>query len=314
MKAMREWGYDLYRVPYDIEGISQVCKRNKLQVFDLWMKDGWVYFYAPVMDRRVCQRVFSKGELLRTTGIIGFLFSQMRKPRRIIALVISILTIVVCSNLIYSIQLRGSSTLLEQKIKTYLTEQNIKTPMRKLSTVQFRELEQDLKEHFFEEIEWINLRNQGSAYFIDYVGRVKASVKPKSSQPLIAYKSGVIARFDVKRGVKVVKEFDFVKEGDILVTSDLLDSKNEVETTYVEGAVYAYTQTVIEAQMKENRLTAFHKSFAFFQLLFDCRLQISKELQEDETIETENILQFEREQGTIKMKIQYTLFENITHP
>ncbi len=314
MKAMREWGYDLYRVPYDIEEISQICKQQRLQVFDLWMKDGWVYFYAPVMDRRVCQRMFRNGELVRTTGIIGFLFAQLRKPRRIAAIAASVLTILVCSNLIYTIQLRGSSTILEEKIQTYLTAQNIATPMRKLSAEKLRDLEQDLKEHFFEEIEWINLRNQGSVYFIDYVGRVKASVKPKSSQPLIAYKSGVIAKFDVKRGVKMVKEFDFVNVGDVLITSDLLDSKNEIETTYVEGAVYAYTQTIIEAKIKENALTSFHKSFAFFQLLFDCRLQISKELQEDESIETENILLFASEQGTIKMKIQYTLFENITHP
>ena len=45
-----------------------------------------------------------------------------------------------------------------------------------------------------------------------------------------------------------------------------------------------------------------------------CRSQIAEQLQEDEKIIKENVLLFDRNAGTITMKIHYTLLEDLTRP
>ena len=46
----------------------------------------------------------------------------------------------------------------------------------------------------------------------------------------------------------------------------------------------------------------------------DCRGQIAQQLQADEKIIKENVLLFDRNAGTITMKIHYTLLEDLTRP
>ena len=206
MKRMREWGYDLYRVDTSINDLIRSCKIHNLQIFDIWMKEEHVYFSAPIVDRRKILNSFHQIEFIKTTGMFGFLAQQLKKPRRMIGIFTSVITIFICSNTIFTIQIRGSSQLLEQKINDYLVEEELTAPLKKFSLQQFQQAEQKLKQTFFEDIEWINLSRVGGAYFIDYVPRKKESPKPKTSDPLIAHQSGIVARFELKRGVKLVKE------------------------------------------------------------------------------------------------------------
>ena len=62
-----------------------------------------------------------------------------------------------------------------------------------------------------------------------------------------------------------------------------------------------------------HRISPLHDALAFFRLLMDCRSQIAEQLQEDEKIIKENVLLFDRNAGTITMKIHYTLLRGIRH-
>lgn len=314
MKAMREWGYDEYVIRQPVDMLVRASRYSDLRLFDVFVHGDEIRFFAPVIDRHKIHQALPAAQYVKTTGILGFLLRQFTKPRRIIGIVTSVLIILLANRMVFAVTIRGSSRVLDDRIRQYLSQQGIDIPMYRLSLEEFHQLEQDLKETFFDDIEWINLRRIGSAYFIDYVERIHKYPKPKGMEPLIAYQSGIIARFELKRGVKVVKEFDFVKPGDILVTSEIVATDNEIHHTYVEGKVYAYTQHIVTASMKPNGLSKLHPAFGFFQMLFDCRRQIAQKLQEDESIVNENILLFENKAGRINMKIHYTLLEDITHP
>ena len=59
---------------------------------------------------------------------------------------------------------------------------------------------------------------------------------------------------------------------------------------------------------------AIPKPVQFFRLLLNAREQVSKDFLKDDRIENENILQFEEKAGTIRMKIHYTIYRDISSP
>ena len=131
---------------------------------------------------------------------------------------------------------------------------------------------------------------------------------------MYAYKEGVVALFDVKSGYKLVTLNQHIKIGDELITSQIIDSTGESKQTYVLGKVYAYTYNEVIKSINWPYTYELTKPWAFYNLLLECREDISNELSYDEKIIDENILQFYYEEGTINMKILYTLYEDITHP
>ncbi len=56
------------------------------------------------------------------------------------------------------------------------------------------------------------------------------------------------------------------------------------------------------------------KAFQYFELLMAARAQVSQDFHKDDKIHKENILQFSKDMGKIKMVIHYTLLQDITTP
>ena len=102
-----------------------------------------------------------------------------------------------------------------------------------------------------------------------------------------------------------------VKKGDVLVSSSMLDSLNREKHLLVKGRVFAYTWETVEVSCKSD---GFPQPFQFFRLLLAARAQVSEDFLKDDRIERENILQFEENAGTIRMKIHYTVYRDISSP
>ena len=124
----------------------------------------------------------------------------------------------------------------------------------------------------------------------------------------------MVVRFDVQHGEKKVKINQIVHPGDLLIDNELKDAFEVPQPLYVKGKVYGYTWYTVESSLLDAPDFPLHDALAFFRLLMDCRSQIAEQLQEDEKIIKENVLLFDRNAGTITMKIHYTLLEDLTRP
>ena len=126
-------------------------------------------------------------------------------------------------------------------------------------------------------------------------------------------KDGMIVRFEVTSGVKMVKEFDYVKKGDLLVSDTLITSSEESKYIGAYGSVYAYTWYNVESSYAVKNNKKIDELEIYNLLLEDNRAKIDKELTgNDEFLVKEQILSFKNDNNKYRLKIHYTLLEDIT--
>lgn len=304
---------DAYSTTLSLTELFALVRSEKWHLHNLLIESTQIYFEAPISDYWKISK-HSKIEYLKTTGIAGYVRRYLSYKRNWISLLAAILSIWIYSNIIWNVEVQGEGDELSVKLVDSMRVEGIEPYAFLVSTQKIRRVEEQLKEDYFDEIEWLNMEHNGSSLSLHFRPRKKAIREPLGYEPLVARKEAVIAYFDVESGKKIVKVNDYVKVGDILVTSDLVDSLGKPKRTFVKGKVFGYTFVELEANLRWPYGFEESKPLAYFRILFHIRGKIAQQLSKEEHIESENILHFSHTKGTIRMKIQYTLYEDITKP
>lgn len=300
-------------IQYSFDGSLQefydMVSRSNIVVYSVEINDTFIFFKINLIDS-IKLRGNSRCKKCKIYGILGLLFRQFHSVRRVLGVAVFLVIIIALRMVCFEIHIVCDDSTVENIVQSAVNEMNLYFWREE----DFRQLEESLRKDYFTEIEWINISKSGSYMEIEVKRREKIEVKDNSYNSLIAYKDGVIAAFDVKSGYKLVSLDDYVVAGEELITSKFIDTSGKEQQTFVLGKVYAYTYTEITKSIHWPYNFDLTKPWAFFNLLFECRNEIANELSYDEMIIDENILQFSFEEGTINMKILYTLYEDITHP
>lgn len=308
MKNKKRIGLDEWKAICSIQQFLQIVKAHDLEVYDIRVKESCVLFYANLWQRYIIQRSFPSIERMATTGMLGYALRSMRRPSRVLSILVSCLLWYGLSNVIFEIDVRGEQKESRTLIKNTLKGMGYETPFYERD---MQQLKATLKKKLENDIAWLEVAKQGSRYIITYTPKEFAKLSTLGHDELIAQEDGVIAQFDIAHGNKVHKVNDYVHTGDVLVSNVLDDSKGKKEEVYVEGRVYAYTWRDVSVTMDRNSLP---KSFQYFDLLLEARREVSKDFLQGDKIYKENILQFSHDMGKIKMVIHYTLYKDITTP
>lgn len=294
-------GFDLYKTSLDIYRLLEFCKENNVVIYYLSVKKESITFYIRIKDRKKLNKI-EDIHYLYTSGILGMLIRNMRKKSRLISYAITIVLWLTLSNMCFQIEIRGESDQLDKKIdsisKSYLY-QSIKT----------YDMKEDIYKKVKNDISWMEVYRKGSILHIRYAKKEKDKLNHKKNQQLIAKKDGVIAYFKCDEGNKLKKVNEIVKKGDILVDNTILDSNGKPKNTKVNGKVFAFTWEKIRIEIKNNSLP---DAINYYQMLLQARDEINVELKKGERIEKENVLQFSKNKGKIRLVILYTLLEDIT--
>ena len=301
-------GLDAWRVNMPVEDFLRIVKVYDLELYDISFKKNAVCFYAHIWQRRNIAFAFKEAKLVATTGVIAYLLRSLRKPYRLLALLISVLLWYGCSQTVLAIDIRGESEKHRQLIETTLQKLGYRTPFYDKDMT---EMKAKLKKRLENDIAWLEVFQEGSRYVITYTPKEFAKLQVLKQDALIAQEDGVIARFEVSHGSKCRRVNEFVHKGDVLVDNVLLDSNGQEAKTDVEGKVYAYVWKDVRVSMPSNKLP---KSFQFFDLLMEARRSASSDFRKGDKISKENILQFSTDMGKIEMVVHYTLYKDITTP
>ncbi len=313
-KLLHWFGMDCFSVDLPVVFFLNRIKELRIIVYDVQETRRGVVFYAPINQRNKIKKSFKSLNHVHTIGMMGFIIRQFSRPSRIICATWSILLFFTLSHVVIDINYQATSSELVDKIERYLDELGYQQPFISFNKQLDENIKQAIKEEFASEIAWIEVTRQASKIEIAFNHKRYGQTTQLDNSPLIAYKPGMVVRFDVAHGNKLVKINDIVSIGEILVDNIIYDAYGGTQETFVEGAVWGYTWTTMESELNVVQGFEFLEPFHFLRLLYDCRKQIEVQLDEGEEVISESVLQFYPDGSTIRMKVHYTCLEVLTRP
>ena len=301
--------YDIYLFHYySLEGLF-----NRLIELNVEVKKYYVYgkkdFYLKIKRkyRKAIIENFSDFSMVSKLGFINSIECLLLKPITLISLMLSICLFLNLSNRVYDINIKGDYPIIEENLRSFLRENKIYSFSYNVSDSKIKEVENQVKSEFNNELEFVEIKKEGATISVSYRKRRKEVVSEGKKGSLYASKDGVIRGFNLASGVKNVKVFDFVRKGDLLVSDILITSNNENIVIGTLGKVFASTFYYVEISDTSDLDSASKQAY----MLDKARVEISKNLNsEDEYIESETVLVNDLNRGY--MKIYYVLYEDIT--
>ena len=126
---------------------------------------------------------------------------------------------------------------------------------------------------------------------------------------MYATKDGLVRSFSVQSGVKQVKENDYVRKGDLLVSDVVETSDGNLINVGTLGSVFANTFYIIDVKIEHD---CEDEAVVFSKMLDKAKLKISGQLSKEEKIEIERVLNYSINDKEGRMKVYYMLLEDIT--
>lgn len=297
-------GYDIYELKTpDIVFFLNQCKKDQVDLYQIKkISDDRYRFYIPIYQRNKVKNYHL--EYIKSIGVLYYLLLLVNNKVSLIGCLAFFIAIYLSNQYILDVRILGNNKKTNQEVLEVLSEFDIDIGDKKRNYQQLNEIYDSLKDHFKQDIDYLNIYQSGSVLVIEYTNSVGAKEKTLSYQNLYASKDGIIERIDVSQGNILVKVNDFVKKGDLLVENMILSTSDEVKIIPVEGHVYAYTYQTYTAKMKNSKVD---KGDAFYQLL----LQIRNKIDKIDKIDSEKVLDYGIIDKQIVLKMQYIFVEDI---
>ncbi len=294
--------YDLYYIDKNsLYELLIFVKKKHIHLWHLQCHNDMYFFYIPLSQRSRI-RQFNVG-YIKTIGFFSYLLLFF-KPLNMIGFLSFMVTIIICSHLIFDIQIIGSVPNISEHIYQTLNNENVTYFSLLKSYEDLNDLLSLLKQEYVNDVEYMNVYQSGSVVYLEYTKRQQESVVENDYRNIYASKDGLIAYFDVDSGYIVAETNDYVLQGDLLVSNEIISTSNDMKIIPVKGHVYAYTFNDYEASIDNHNQDY---GDAFYELLLKIRSQIPT----NAIIDRENVLQMTKTSSTITLKMHYTLIEDI---
>lgn len=280
-----------------------------VEIYNLRKIDNYkFYFETKRKNRKIIKDNFHDCKIVSRRGLFSYIEAMIKKTT-IFSVVIAGLIMLNVSRRIWDINIVGDYESVERSIYEELVKNELEISKFYPSSERLKEIENSISLYLSKDIEFLEIRRLGSVINVRYQKRRIADELPIKGDSLYATKDGMIRYFDIASGVKHVKEYDYVRKGDLLVSDMLETSSGQLIDVGTLGKVFANTFYIIEVNLNysdEDEASAFSK------MLDKAKLRIASYLSKDEKIEIERVLDYKINAGIGYMKIYYMLLEDIT--
>jgi sporulation protein YqfD len=297
-------GYDFYVMQCsDIVAILTSFKEKSIIIHRLQKINTDSYqFFVPMYQRRLL-----KGypvTLQKSVGVMHYMALLIKNILNIVGCISFISAIVISNYFIWDVEIIGNNPNTNEKITSVLKELHIDVGDKLCSYEELNEVYNKIKEALKEDIDYLNIYQDGSVLLVEYTNHRSSIEKSISFENLYAKKDGVVQRIEVRGGQTVVKENQFVKKGQLLVQNTIASTSGETKIIPVEGSIYAYTYQTLEANIPKEVMD---EGEGFSYLLFNIRSKIKG----IDKIDSEKVIEYGIIDNKIVLKMQYVFIEDI---
>lgn len=299
---------------WNIVFYDEVSLVNKLNFFEIEIynlkKIGKYKFYFETKrrNRNKIKKNFKDSKLVSRKGFFNYLESMILKTT-FICVIVGCLFFYNVSRRIWRIDIHGDYKEIEGELYNELKKYNLNISEYYPNNERLKEIEDNISLYLSKEIEFLEIRRSGGVITLRYQKRRKAKPLPLKGNNLYASKDGMIRYFEIQSGVKQVKEYDYVRKGDLLVSEVLETSEGDLINVGTLGSVFANTFYVIDVEVQHNNED---EAVVFSKMLDKAKIKINENLSKNEKIEIERVLHYSISDSVGEMKIYYMLLEDIT--
>ena len=293
---------------------DEVALINKLQfysieIYNLKKISNYKYlFETKRKNRNLIKKNFNDCKLVSRRGLLNYLETLVTKTT-FICIIIASIAMYNVSRRIWRIEISGDYQQIEEVLKSELVKNNLIVSKYYPSSDKLKEIEGNISLYLAKEIEFLELRRSGAVITLRYQKRRIAQELPSKGTNLYATKDGMVRYFDIQSGVKQVKEYEYVRQGDLLVKDVVETSGGDLINVGTLGSVFANTFYIIDVEIDNDNED---EALIFSKMLDKAKVKISEYLSKDEKIEIERVLNYSIEEEKSKMKVYYMLLEDIT--
>ena len=200
--------------------IRNINKINNKCTLEIYPKDFYRF-------TRLARRYKCKTKIIHKNGLFRTLHKGIKNLCYPIGIVISILLIYFLTQRIWLIEIEGNTDISNYDILEFCSENNIYIGSNK-NKLKAKQLAENLKIKY-KNISWINISLKGSRVYIKLSEGIEESSDISNNIPsdLIANNDCQIISIVTNKGTPQVKANDIVKRGDILISSQLIQSGTE---------------------------------------------------------------------------------------
>lgn len=295
-------GYDYIVVETDdIILFLRKVRSYHLHIFNLKQIDQFTFsFYTPIYQRFIVRKTGLK--ITGSVGILHYLLIVFHLPHLFFT-VAFLISLLIFPQFVYDQQISGTDPELNMQLESYLQKQ-IPFLHKALNYEEINQLYDQIKDHFADEIDYLNVYQNGGIIHLEYTNAVSNQQNVPDYRDYVAKKDGIISYIDVKKGNVLVSVNQFVKKGEILISHLLESTDKKTKIIATEGKIYAYTYERYQASLEKGKYT---KETDFAYLLFQIRANLPANVK----IDKEKVISYDIINNKLVLEVQYVFIENI---
>jgi similar to stage IV sporulation protein len=262
-------GYVTVRVEgLQIEKFINMASKNGITMWELRRIDYTtiemkMYYYQYPLLKNILRKTNCRSRIISKTGL-HFLVNKIKRRAFFAAgAIVFAALIIYLSSFIWFLEVTGNENIDSRKIFSYAEGAGLKTGIHK-NSINLRNVEEYLITGI-DEISVVNIKYKGTKAIINVVERTMPPeiINPNEAVDIVASKDGIIDTVLVYRGQVMVKKGDFVRAGQVLISTAASDgSYNRVhamglitaKTWYesIQQVPLSYSEDVRTGEMKKR--------------------------------------------------------------
>lgn len=215
----------------------RILERN-ISLNNIKYKDKYIICKIKESDYKTLSRYY-KIEILKEFNTHE-LFKHLKKYYlEYLSIILGIILFNLFINTICYVDIRTTNRGLASKISKVLDIYNLKRFTLKKDYNYLVKVKQELLKTYPDELEWVEIKNDGMKYIITLEERKKILPNTKNDRcDVIATKDALVTKVIAQSGVVMVKPNTYVRAGDVLISGEIKYNEEIKNTVCAKGIVY----------------------------------------------------------------------------
>ncbi|MGM0921117.1 MAG: sporulation protein YqfD [Bacillota bacterium] len=228
------------------------CIRKDVPVWNVRREEGAVSFFIRLKDVHAIRAAARKNEckcsLKKVSGLPFLIQKSLKNSGFVIGFALFFTVILLLSNMIWGIDIKGAKPSTEHLIKKELDAMGVKVGKLQFFTLDPDSIQKNLTNNI-KELTWVGVELKGTNYHFEVVEKNEPEkITYSSPQHIVARKKAIITKMYVEKGQPAVSINEHVKKGQLLV-SGIIGNENNQQKVAAKAEILGETWYRSEAEV-----------------------------------------------------------------